>query len=601
MARKMPFWWALVGLIVIAVVVWGGREISIRAAETRATATPGVTRPVATPGQPAVAKGTATPMPATPGVEQPVPVTPAHPIPVTTRVPTAEPTATPSASPVPVSPAPSDLGTVGSAVLNLRAGPSTGYPVLTALNSGATFRVLGQDASGSWLYVLLPGGQTGWLFRSFTGFAAAAPFVAAVPFVAAPPLPPTATTTAQPSPPSPPTIQLLAPAAYSTFVTGQQVTVQSVAAGNGGVSQVELWVDNGLVQTAAGGGVPIVQVSQQWQATTPGSHVLTVIATDFSGNSSQPASVVVNVVSNDNGPQVEIDQPGGTTVIQAGQVLTVQSTATAGAGVTRIELWADGELYNSADSGVSGGQSPFTAWQQWSSTDLGYHSLFVRAYDSAGRWTDTGSIAIGVADTNPPQVSVTISASTVPVGGGVTVQTSASDSKGITVIELWVDGVQVARSSSDSSVGQPYMQVEQTWQADAVGLHALYVVARDSAGKFTQSDTMTITVLPADTPTPTPTETPTPTPLPTETPTPTPLPPTPTPLPPTPTPTESPIPTPTPTETPLPPTPTESPTPTPTPTPMPPTPTPTPLPPTPTPTPMPPTPTPTPTPIGTGD
>jgi hypothetical protein len=533
MTRRVSILWVVAGLIAITLVVWVSRDIVIRAANPPSTAVAVPTQSGSTPGQPAVAAspvpgtpapGVSTPVgalaQATPILEPPVTITPAQLAPTATLAPTIEPTLAASPTPVPVPPTPSDLGTVGDATLNLRAGPSTNYPVLRALSAGTTFTVLGQDASGSWLYALLGDGQTGWLYRPYTNY------TRAVPLVAAPPLPPvpTPTATERPSASNPPTIQVLAPAAYSTFVTGQQVTVQSVAADSSGVGQIQLLVDNVLVQTTPGSaGQQILQANQQWQATTPGSHVLTVIATDLSGNSSQPASVVVNVISNDNGPQVQIVEPSGTVVIQAGQEQTIQSTATSGIGITRIELWVDGQFYTSTDSGNAGGQSPFNVSQQWSSTAVGEHTFFVRAYDVSGRWTDSGNITIGVTDTNPPQVSVSISASTVAASEQVLVHTTASDSKGITEIALWVDNAQVAVTRSDSPVGQSSMQTDQAWQADQAGQHTLFIVARDSVGKSTQSDTMTITVLLANTPTPVPTATPAPTstPAPTETPVPT--------------------------------------------------------------------------------
>ena len=580
MARKKWTGLILLGLVVIALVVWGSREVAIRAAEIRSTQDLVPIETSSTLGRPAVAPSPVSGTPAldfsTPVVAQvmetpsPTPLltaTPVQSVGIATIVPTVESTLTASLSPTtePILTTPSDLGTVGGAALNLREGPATEYSILRTLDAGTTFTVLGQDASGNWLFVLLSGGQTGWLDRSFTAYTATAAVVAA------PPLPPAATPapTTQPGASSPPTIQLLDPAAYSTFVTGQQVTVESVAADSSGVNQIRLLVDNVPVQSASGSaGQQILQASLQWQATMPGSHIITVIATDFSGSSSQPASVVVNVASSGSGPVAQIVQPSGTIVIQAGQEVVIQSTATADSGVTRMELWADGGLYSTAYSGNTGGQSPFSVSQSWSSTVIGEHTLFVSAYDSLGQSTDTGSITIGVADTNPPQISASISATTVTVGDQVIVHTSASDSKGITSIELWIDGVPMEVARSSSPVGQSVMEVDQTWEADMVGPHTLFVVARDSVGKSTQSDSMNVTVLPVSTLTPVPTVTPMPTttPVPTATPSPTS-----TPAPSsTPTPTQTPMPTAMPTTTPAPtssPTPTEAPVPTATPVP----------------------------------
>ena len=317
----------------------------------------------------------------------------------------------------------------------------------------------------------------------------------------------TRTPTPLPAPVQLLTIQLLSPAQNTSVSIGQQINVQSMATATNGLSQVQLYADNLLVQTTPGNGQFGLLVNQGWQATTLGSHTLTVVATDIRGNRSQPASVVVNVVGTISLPQAQIVEPTGYTVIQSGQVFTIQSTATAAAGVVRIELWSDGALYTSTSSGVGGGQSPFTVAQQWSSTVIGGHTLFVRAFDSLGQSVDLASLTMGVTDTNPPQVTTSISANTVFVGQQVTVHTTATDSKGVTSIQLFVDGTQVAVTNSTSPVGQFSMVADQTWTASPAGQHSLWVVVHDSVGKLTQSPTMLVTALGANTPTPTPTGT----------------------------------------------------------------------------------------------
>jgi hypothetical protein len=317
---------------------------------------------------------------------------------------------------------------------------------------------------------------------------------------------PTATPTPAPTAPvvqvSQPTIQLIAPVAGSSYLTGQQVTVQSVATAAGGVSQIQLLVDNAIVQTTAGGaGQGTLQASQTWQATSEGSHILSVIAVDMYGNRSQPASISVTVNANAAAPQVTIQQPGQTTVVQAGQVVTIQSLATSDNGIGRSELWVDSALYATSSGG---GATSFTASQAWSSTTLGEHTLFVRAYDNLGQATDSASITIGVVDTNPPQVTASIRSNTVPLGQLVTVFSNATDSKGITSIELWADGYQIAVANSASSVGQSPMGAAQAWQAAVPGPHILYVIARDSTGKSSQSSSITINVVAAPAATPAP-------------------------------------------------------------------------------------------------
>jgi hypothetical protein len=105
----------------------------------------------------------------------------------------------------------------------------------------------------------------------------------------------------------------------------------------------------------------------------------------------------------------------------------------------------------------------------------------------------------------------------------VVVHTNATDSKGVTDIELWADGIQVAVTNSDKSVGQDRLQADQVWLAGSIGQHTLYVIVHDSVGKSTQSAYLTVNVVGVNTPTPIPTATPVPpTPVPTTQPTATP-------------------------------------------------------------------------------
>jgi uncharacterized protein YgiM (DUF1202 family) len=81
----------------------------------------------------------------------------------------------------------------GATDVNLRAGPSTAYPVLRTLAQDTQFTVLGQDSSGTWLSVRFGDGSEGWIARYLTNFANNAPLITA-PIVAQPQLAPPATT-----------------------------------------------------------------------------------------------------------------------------------------------------------------------------------------------------------------------------------------------------------------------------------------------------------------------------------------------------------------------------------------------------------------------
>ena len=162
-----------------------------------------------------------------------------------------------------------------------------------------------------------------------------------------------------------------------------------------------------------------------------------------------------------------------------------------------------------------------------------------------------------VAIDSPP------SGTTVQVGQEVTIQSTSTDNRGITKVELWVDEALVHTDSSPVARGQTPFSVLQSWTPLSSGEYTIVVKAYNGAGQVGESEAITLSAVEViseasptpslevtETPTlvvvsPTPTSTPTAAPTPTSTPIPTS---TPTGI--TPTPTDTPTPTSTPTATP---------------------------------------------------
>ena len=82
-----------------------------------------------------------------------------------------------------------NTGTVTANALNVRLGPGTNYPVIRAVQYGASFVVTGENDGGDWLRVLLADGREGWIYRNLTDFAGIAPVVPAPPVPTAAPMP----------------------------------------------------------------------------------------------------------------------------------------------------------------------------------------------------------------------------------------------------------------------------------------------------------------------------------------------------------------------------------------------------------------------------
>ncbi|NJN79481.1 MAG: SH3 domain-containing protein [Anaerolineales bacterium] len=52
--------------------------------------------------------------------------------------------------------------------LNVRGGPGTAYPIVTALPGGSIVNIIGKNADGSWWLITLDGGKSGWISAPFT-------------------------------------------------------------------------------------------------------------------------------------------------------------------------------------------------------------------------------------------------------------------------------------------------------------------------------------------------------------------------------------------------------------------------------------------------
>ncbi|MEW5961405.1 MAG: FHA domain-containing protein, partial [Chloroflexota bacterium] len=170
---------------------------------------------------------------------------------------------------------------------------------------------------------------------------------------------------------------------------------------------------------------------------------------------------------------------------------------------------------------------------------------------AAGYWL-LSSRAASVAEATPTATVTAASPSIVvnqaPAGESevqanrsILVQATASDPRGVTRMELWVNNRQVDAVISQLAQDVPSMTAAFQWTPAAPGVYTLDVRAYNQAGRASTINIATLTVLgQPDTPTPVVINTPTPTI---------------TPLPPPATPTFTPIPTPTPTSIPLTPTP----------------------------------------------
>jgi hypothetical protein len=319
---------------------------------------------------------------------------------------------------------------------------------------------------------------------------------------------PTPTPTLTPRPPAIPTVRFVSPATGTSVVAGQTVTIQSVAIAEAGVARIELWADGTLYVSTPNPqpGWWIMYGTQTWTSTAQGSHTLVLRSYDTRGQVSPDAAITVNIVGTPTQPTVEFTQPNppsGRIVVQSDDSVPIEYTASDPNGIVRMELWSDDQIY-----AVDTNSSPITvmnAAHTWSSSALGDHTLFVRAYNAQNQYSDSPQLIIGVADRNPPAVSIVSPANGTQIATGSTVPVaiSAGDSKGIMHLELWVDGLLYVSWNSTSPVGESTVQVSLAWQQPTPGNHTLYVVASDSQGLSTTTPQITVDIVAPPQPAPT--------------------------------------------------------------------------------------------------
>jgi hypothetical protein len=167
-------------------------------------------------------------------------------------------------------------------------------------------------------------------------------------------------------------------------------------------------------------------------------------------------------------PTASITSPSNNTTI-TGQT-TVSVSASDNYGVSRVELWVDNKISQTAT------RSPYSFSLNAGALSAGSHTLVAKAYDRAGNVGTSASVLVKVPDTAPPTVSITSpsAGSTVPKSCKITVQ--ASDNVKVTQVKIYCDATLLTIWTSS-----PYTY---TWNTQSLprGSHILRAEAYDAAG-----------------------------------------------------------------------------------------------------------------------
>ncbi len=275
-------------------------------------------------------------------------------------------------------------------------------------------------------------------------------------------------------------------ASSATSVTSAAtITLTATATDNVGVARVEFY--DGATLLGADLTAPYT-----WQvalsSANNGTHAYTARASDAAGNAATSAavSVAVSIPTGGDTTPPTVSLTSSATSVTTARTITLTATATDNVGVTRVEFF-DGATLLASDT-----TSPYSTTVSLTSASNGTRSYTARASDAAGNVRTSAAVTVTVdipaADTTPPTVSLTSSATSVTAATTLTLSATASDNVGVARVEFR-DGATLLATDTSAPFGTT---VSLTSAQN--GTRTYTARAYDAAGNSATSTAVTVTV-----------------------------------------------------------------------------------------------------------
>jgi LysM repeat protein len=126
--------------------------------------------------------------------------------------------------------------------------------------------------------------------------------------------------------------------------------------------------------------------------------VVAAIAGYFFLRPSAPESIAVLEAPGVTGPDIALQEPASGAEVGLGESVMVFAAARDEKGVTRTELWIDGQFVVQQDSPDPNGVTPLSLVHYWVTATPGTHSLIVQAYNSQGAMGTSPVIYVDVSE-----------------------------------------------------------------------------------------------------------------------------------------------------------------------------------------------------------
>jgi hypothetical protein len=218
----------------------------------------------------------------------------------------------------------------------------------------------------------------------------------------------------------------------------------------------------------------------QWNtAIGDGAHTLYVRVFDYANNYLDSATVAITV-DNTAPNAASITSPLAGVYIKG--IIWINATGTDAIGIKNVTFYRD--------SGISIGSDATAPYAfQWNTAGLdGARSLYIRVFDNANNFLDSGTVAITVDNTNPSVASVTAPTAGAYVRGTIWINATATDAIGIKNVTFYRDtGFLIGTDTT-----APYAVQWNTAIGD--GAHSIYVRAFDNANNYLDSTSRSVTV-----------------------------------------------------------------------------------------------------------
>lgn len=189
-----------------------------------------------------------------------------------------------------------------------------------------------------------------------------------------------------------PTVSISNPTPGSSVLIGSVVTVEANASdSDGNVDSVQFFLDGTIL------GTDLTSPYSYTLTAKAGTHTLTAMATDNSGNSSTSTAVIFDGTSTANAaPTVSIESPLNASTHTTGDLISITATATDTDGtIDSVQFYVDGTLVGMDAS------SPYSFLY---TATLGSHTLTAKATDNSSAQTTSSAVSIIV--TNPTTTNI---------------------------------------------------------------------------------------------------------------------------------------------------------------------------------------------------